>query len=133
MDWDAAEKPGEPGKYPFTRGGYPSMYTGRPWTMRQYAGFGTATESNARYSSCARDVHLPAQALAAPDRRFHTQTAGVQLTAQQPEVNLVRVAVQGLAAVDTALTALKKAADGADNVLYPMWDALRARATVGEV
>ncbi|MCD9873514.1 acyl-CoA mutase large subunit family protein [Streptomyces guryensis] len=47
--WDPAEKLGEPGRYPFTRGVYPSMYTGRPWTMRQYAGFGTATESNARY------------------------------------------------------------------------------------
>ncbi|WP_405620155.1 methylmalonyl-CoA mutase [Streptomyces sp. NBC_00076] len=47
--WDPAEKLGEPGKFPFTRGVYPSMYTGRPWTMRQYAGFGTATESNARY------------------------------------------------------------------------------------
>ncbi|WP_329564760.1 acyl-CoA mutase large subunit family protein [Kitasatospora sp. NBC_01266] len=40
---------GRPGEYPFTRGVYPSMYTGRPWTMRQYAGFGTAAESNARY------------------------------------------------------------------------------------
>ena len=40
---------GEPGGYPFTRGVYPSMYTGRPWTMRQYAGFGTAKESNERY------------------------------------------------------------------------------------
>ncbi|CAN5642032.1 methylmalonyl-CoA mutase family protein [soil metagenome] len=40
---------GEPGEYPFTRGVYPSMYTGRPWTMRQYAGFGTAKESNERY------------------------------------------------------------------------------------
>jgi len=40
---------GEPGKYPFTRGVYPTMYTGRPWTMRQYAGFGTAKESNGRY------------------------------------------------------------------------------------
>ncbi|MGW3630720.1 acyl-CoA mutase large subunit family protein [Streptomyces sp. NPDC005122] len=48
-DWDPAEKLGEPGVYPFTRGVYPSMYTGRPWTMRQYAGFGTAVESNARY------------------------------------------------------------------------------------
>ncbi|MCX5390507.1 methylmalonyl-CoA mutase family protein [Streptomyces sp. NPDC006482] len=47
--WDPAEKLGEPGRFPFTRGVYPSMYTGRPWTMRQYAGFGTATESNARY------------------------------------------------------------------------------------
>ncbi|MGW7519709.1 acyl-CoA mutase large subunit family protein [Streptomyces sp. NPDC054796] len=48
-DWDPAERLGEPGAYPYTRGVYPSMYTGRPWTMRQYAGFGTATESNARY------------------------------------------------------------------------------------
>jgi methylmalonyl-CoA mutase, N-terminal domain len=49
QDWDAAGKLGDPGSYPFTRGVYPTMYTGRPWTMRQYAGFGTATESNARY------------------------------------------------------------------------------------
>ncbi len=47
--WDPAERLGVPGAYPFTRGVYPSMYTGRPWTMRQYAGFGTAAESNARY------------------------------------------------------------------------------------
>jgi methylmalonyl-CoA mutase N-terminal domain/subunit len=40
---------GEPGKYPFTRGIYADMYRSRPWTMRQYAGFGTATQSNARY------------------------------------------------------------------------------------
>ncbi len=40
---------GQPGAYPYTRGVYPTMYTGRPWTMRQYAGFGTAAESNARY------------------------------------------------------------------------------------
>ncbi len=44
-----AERLGEPGGYPFTRGVYPTMYTHRPWTMRQYAGFGTARESNARY------------------------------------------------------------------------------------
>jgi methylmalonyl-CoA mutase N-terminal domain/subunit len=49
------ERLGEPGTYPFTRGVYPSMYTGRPWTMRQYAGFGTAKESNERYR------HLVAQ------------------------------------------------------------------------
>ncbi|MFJ4983835.1 methylmalonyl-CoA mutase [Streptomyces sp. NPDC088732] len=47
--WDPAEKLGEPGGYPFTRGVHPAMYTTRPWTMRQYAGFGTAAESNARY------------------------------------------------------------------------------------
>jgi methylmalonyl-CoA mutase N-terminal domain/subunit len=38
-----------PGEYPFTRGIYPNMYRGRLWTMRQYAGFGTAQESNERY------------------------------------------------------------------------------------
>ena len=48
-DWDAAAQLAEPGEYPYTRGVYPSMYTGRPWTMRQYAGFGTAQESNQRY------------------------------------------------------------------------------------
>ena len=42
--------PGElPGQYPYTRGIYPDMYRGRLWTMRQYAGFGTAEESNRRY------------------------------------------------------------------------------------
>ncbi|HHS14268.1 MAG TPA: methylmalonyl-CoA mutase [bacterium] len=43
------EKLGFPGEYPFTRGVQPTMYRGRLWTMRQYAGFGTAEESNARY------------------------------------------------------------------------------------
>jgi methylmalonyl-CoA mutase N-terminal domain/subunit len=40
---------GRPGEYPFTRGVYPSMYRGRLWTMRQFAGFGTAEETNARF------------------------------------------------------------------------------------
>ncbi|QOC93701.1 methylmalonyl-CoA mutase family protein [Micromonospora craniellae] len=182
--YTAAHLPGEldsrlgaPGEYPYTRGVYPTMYTSRPWTMRQYAGFGTATESNARYHQLLRAgtmglsvaFDLPTQmgydsddpiahgevgkvgvAIDTHGRgvddfaprlsfffvarttlleevakfraarriwarlmrdefgaknpksmmlRFHTQTAGVQLTAQQPEVNLVRVAVQGLGAV----------------------------------
>lgn len=40
---------GNPGEYPYTRGVYPTMYTGRLWTMRQYAGYATADESNRRY------------------------------------------------------------------------------------
>src|SRR3954465_9986710 len=47
--WDPATALGEPGQYPYARGVYASMYRGRPWTMRQYAGFGTARESNERY------------------------------------------------------------------------------------
>src|SRR5262250_2034875 len=45
----AEENIGYPGESPFTRGIYPTMYRGRLWTMRQYAGFGTAVESNQRY------------------------------------------------------------------------------------
>ncbi len=48
-DFDYDEQLGFPGQYPFTRGVQPTMYRGRLWTMRQYAGFGTAAESNKRY------------------------------------------------------------------------------------
>jgi methylmalonyl-CoA mutase, N-terminal domain len=47
--FDPAGLLGEPGGFPYTRGVYPTMYTSRPWTMRQYAGFGSAAESNRRY------------------------------------------------------------------------------------
>jgi methylmalonyl-CoA mutase N-terminal domain/subunit len=67
--WDAAEKLGAPGKPPYTRGVYPTMYRGKLWTMRQYAGFGTAESTNERFKfllqagqtglSCAFD--LPTQ------------------------------------------------------------------------
>ncbi|SHE35843.1 methylmalonyl-CoA mutase [Desulfacinum infernum DSM 9756] len=48
-DLDYEKDLGYPGQYPFTRGVQPTMYRGRFWTMRQYAGFGNARESNARY------------------------------------------------------------------------------------
>ncbi|MFL5516601.1 MAG: methylmalonyl-CoA mutase [Gemmatimonadales bacterium] len=50
-DWagDPEHDLGRPGTFPFTRGVYPNMYTGRLWTMRQYAGFGTADETNERF------------------------------------------------------------------------------------
>jgi methylmalonyl-CoA mutase N-terminal domain/subunit len=67
FDYDA--KLGDPGSHPYTRGVYPTMYRGRPWTMRQYAGFGTAEATNERWKmllasggtglSCAFD--LPTQ------------------------------------------------------------------------
>jgi methylmalonyl-CoA mutase N-terminal domain/subunit len=49
VDVDYERDLGWPGAYPFTRGVYPSMYRGRLWTMRQFAGFGTAEETNARF------------------------------------------------------------------------------------
>jgi methylmalonyl-CoA mutase N-terminal domain/subunit len=67
--WDPAAKLGRPGKYPYTRGIRPDMYRGRPWTFRQYSGFGTAEATNERWKlllasgstglSCAFD--LPTQ------------------------------------------------------------------------
>src|ERR1700750_2693306 len=67
--WDYAERLGDPGKAPFTRGVYHSMYRGRPWTIRPYSGFGTAAATNERFKyllangstglSCAFD--LPTQ------------------------------------------------------------------------
>jgi methylmalonyl-CoA mutase N-terminal domain/subunit len=47
--WDETAELGAPGQYPFTRGVQPTMYRGRLWTMRQYAGFATATETNRRF------------------------------------------------------------------------------------
>ncbi|NDE79786.1 MAG: methylmalonyl-CoA mutase, partial [Actinobacteria bacterium] len=67
--FDASTQLGEPGKPPYTRGVYPTMYRGKLWTMRQYAGFGTAESTNERFKfllgagqtglSCAFD--LPTQ------------------------------------------------------------------------
>ena len=67
--WDAESQLGAPGKPPYTRGVYPTMYRGKLWTMRQYAGFGTASSTNERFKfllqagqtglSCAFD--LPTQ------------------------------------------------------------------------
>jgi methylmalonyl-CoA mutase N-terminal domain/subunit len=48
-EWDAATELGEPGRFPYTRGVYPTMYRGRLWTMRQFAGFGSAGDTNARF------------------------------------------------------------------------------------
>jgi methylmalonyl-CoA mutase N-terminal domain/subunit len=47
--WEPDNELGDPGSYPYTRGPYPSMYTGRLWTMRQYAGFGDAKATNERF------------------------------------------------------------------------------------
>jgi methylmalonyl-CoA mutase N-terminal domain/subunit len=49
LEFDYRDKLGDPGEYPYTRGIYPGMYIERLWTMRQYAGFAMARESNLRY------------------------------------------------------------------------------------
>ena len=52
--WIPAERNGAPGAFPYTRGIHATMYVGRPWTMRQYAGFGSAKESNIRYHALVK-------------------------------------------------------------------------------
>jgi methylmalonyl-CoA mutase N-terminal domain/subunit len=47
--WDPDAELGTPGSFPYTRGIYPTMYRGRPWTIRQYSGFGTAESTNERW------------------------------------------------------------------------------------
>jgi len=92
--WDPAVKLGRPGTEPYTRGIYPSMYRGRLWTMRQYAGFGSAEATNERFKfllaagqtglSCAFD--LPTQMGLDSD---HPRSEG--------EVGKVGVAIDSLA------------------------------------
>ena len=65
---------GWPGAYPFTRGVYPSMYRGRLWTMRQFAGFGTAEETNERFRYL-----LDARADGPLDRLRHADADGLRL------------------------------------------------------
>src|SRR3974390_2649319 len=92
--WDPEKQLGAPGSFPFTRGIYPTMYRGRPWTIRQYSGFGTAEATNQRWRlllagggtglSCAFD--LPTQMGYDSD---HPRAAG--------EVGKVGVAIDSLA------------------------------------
>jgi len=70
---------GFPGEFPYTRGIQPTMYRGRLWTMRQYAGFGTAAESNARYRYLLGqgvnllDIKIEAEWISAGDKpTFHS-------------------------------------------------------------
>jgi methylmalonyl-CoA mutase, N-terminal domain len=101
--WDPEERLGEPGSPPYTRGIYPSMYRGRLWTMRQYAGFGSAETTNERFKfllsagqtglSCAFD--LPTQMGLDSD---HPRAEG--------EVGKVGVAIDSLADMRLLLAGL---------------------------
>ena len=89
---------GFPGQYPFTRGVQPTMYRGRLWTMRQYAGFGTAKETNERFKHLLKNgqtglsaaFDLPTQTGYDSD---HIMSAG--------EVGQVGVAIDSLADMET--------------------------------
>src|SRR5688572_23460456 len=91
--WDPDEDLGPPGEFPFTRGIQPTMYRGRLWTMRQYAGFGTARESNRRYR------HLLAQGVTGLSVAFDLPTQ-IGYDSDHPlaagEVGRVGVAIDSL-------------------------------------
>ncbi len=97
---DYLEKLGFPGDYPFTRGVQPTMYRGRFWTMRQYAGFGTAAESNRRYK------YLLEQGQTGLSVAFDLPTQ-IGYDADDPmaygEVGKVGVAISSLADMETLL------------------------------
>lgn len=103
-DADYEEKLGFPGEEPFTRGVYPTMYRGRFWTMRQYAGFGTAEESNKRYrylidhgtTGLSVAFDLPTQMGFDSDHQM-----------AQGEVGKVGVAIDSLADMETLFAGIK--------------------------
>ncbi len=88
----------KPGEYPYTRGVYPTMYRGRFWTMRQYAGFGTAEESNRRYR------YLLSQGVTGLSVAFDLPTQ-IGYDSDDPmaegEVGKVGVAIDSLADIET--------------------------------
>ena len=91
--WDPDRDLGRPGEFPFTRGIQPTMYRGRLWTMRQYAGFGTASESNQRYR------HLLAQGVTGLSVAFDLPTQmgyDSDHTLASGEVGRVGVAIDSL-------------------------------------
>ena len=100
---DAEAEIGEPGEFPYTRGIYPTMYRGRLWTMRQYAGFGTAAQSNERYRYLLNNgqtglsvaFDLPTQIGLDSD---HTRAAG--------EVGKTGVAIDSLEDMETLFDAI---------------------------
>jgi len=98
--FDYADDLGYPGEYPFTRGVQPTMYRGRLWTMRQYAGFGTAEESNRRFHYLLKQgqtglsvaFDLPTQMGRDPDHQL-----------AHGEVGRVGVSISSLADMETLL------------------------------
>src|SRR5262249_31865211 len=99
--FDYLSELGFPGEYPYTRGAQPTMYRGRFWTMRQYAGFGTAAETNRRFhyrlaqgqAGLAVAFGLPAQmghGAGAPEGRSEVGRVGVSISSIEDMAELLR-------------------------------------------
>src|SRR5690606_25306616 len=97
-DVDYVEDIGFPGQYPFTRGVQPTMYRGRLWTMRQYAGFGTAQETNQRFRHLIRNGQTGlSTALDLPPQTGYDSDDAMSAG----EVGQVGVAIDSLADMET--------------------------------
>jgi methylmalonyl-CoA mutase N-terminal domain/subunit len=156
-DLDYEEDLGFPGDPPYTRGVYPTMYRGRTWTMRQFAGFGTPRETNERFH------YLVEEGQTGLSTAFDT-TSLIGLDSDHPmsdgEVGREGVAVDTLrdveilfddidlgevstsftikterddAAVEAALAGVDAAIASDENVMEPIIDAVKVYATMGEV
>ncbi len=102
-DYDTSEKLGYPGEFPFTRGVQPTMYRSRFWTMRQYAGFSTAEESNKRYH------YLLSQGTTGLSVAFDLPTQmgyDADHSLSEGEVGKVGVSISSLEDMETLLNAL---------------------------
>ena len=105
---------GRPGEFPFTRGPYPTMYRGRPWTMRQYSGFSTAEETNERFRFLLESGQTGLSvAFDLPTQMGHDPDAPIAAG----EVGKVGVSVACLADFETALEYLR-----ASRELKILWD-----------
>ena len=122
---DMAEDPGAPGVYPFTRGIFADGYRGRPWTLRQYSGFGSAEESNRRYQFLLKQgqtglsvaLDLPTQCGYDPDHPM-----------ARPEVGKVGVSIFSLSEMETLFEGIDLGAistsftiNGTAAILYAMY------------
>ncbi len=111
--WDYIEKLGFPGSYPFTRGPYPTMYRGKPWTIRQYAGYGSAEDTNARYryllgigqAGLSMAFDLPTQLGLDPDHKLAWYEVG-KVGVSMPSVDEMDLVFRGipLDKVSTSMT-----------------------------
>lgn len=103
VGWGYLDKLGFPGAYPFTRGVYPTMYRGRPWTIRQYAGFGSAEDTNARYkyllsigqTGLSMAFDLPTQLGLDPDNKLAWYEVG-KVGVSMPSVNEMDLVFQDI-------------------------------------
>ncbi|MEM4486588.1 MAG: methylmalonyl-CoA mutase family protein [Zestosphaera sp.] len=101
--WNYVDKLGFPGSYPFTRGVYPTMYRGRAWTIRQYAGFGSAEDTNERYryllnigqTGLSMAFDLPTQLGLDPDNKLAWYEVG-KVGVSMPSVREMDLVFQGI-------------------------------------